>query len=134
MPKSKHPFRSLLVTMPDSQFEIDRREVERREHWPETASCPINPVAAGRLLHQIQTIEENMDVINAKINALCAKTDLTNNELQLINNKLSGGVSYISGVRSGAIMVIFLIAGAAALLVALMTGKISLSELMSHFH
>lgn len=120
--------------MPDIQFEIDRREVERREHWPEMASCPISPVAAGRLLHQIQTIEEQMDTINAKINALCAKTDLTNNELQLINNRLSGGVSYISGVRSGATMVIFLIAGAAALLVALVTGKVSLSELVSHFH
>lgn len=115
-------------------FESDRREVERREHWPHEESCPISPVAAGRLLQQIKTIEGDMVNLDVKLTTLCAKTELLRTEIQAINTRLSGGVSFVNGVRTGALMVILLIAGAASLLVALITGKISISEVISQIH
>jgi len=115
-------------------FETDRREVERREHWPHEESCPISPIAAGRLLQQIKTIEGDMANLDAKLTTLCTKTELLRTEIHAINTRLSGGVSFVNGVRTGALMVIFLIAGAASLLVALITGKISISEVISQIH
>lgn len=115
-------------------FETDRREVERREHWPHEESCPISPIAAGRLLQKIKTIESDTADLSAKLTALCAKTDLIRSEVHAINTRLSGGVSFVNGVRTGALMVVFLIAGAAALLVALVTGKISISDVLSQIN